>query len=86
MSTRDCSDEDNDAMNDFRGSKTSLGSGMKRWLTEENLSSDGGSREGKMDILDGPLHGSHSNSTGTYDFPVISLVVNKSILLSSFRF
>ncbi len=51
-------DEDDDA--DLAGSRTSLGSGgLKRWTTEENLSSNG-SREGKIDLLDG----SHSNSTG----------------------
>ncbi len=52
---------------DLRGSRTSLGSGLKRWTTEENLSSYDGSREGKMDLLDGSvIHDSHSNSTGEY--------------------
>ena len=61
-------DEDEEEEVDLRGSRTSLGSGigLKRWTTEENLSSvDGGSREGKMDLLDGPIHDSHSNSRGT---------------------
>ena len=62
------SDEEEDGEEgdcDFRGSRTSLGSaGLKRWTTEGNLSSYDGSREGKMDLLDGPIHDSHSNSTG----------------------
>lgn len=54
---------EDDESNDLRGSRTSLGS-LKRWTTEENLSSYDGSREGKMDLLDEPIHDSHSNSTG----------------------
>ncbi len=57
-------DDDEDV--DLAGSRTSLGSGgLKRWTTEENLSSSvSGSREGsKVDLLEGPLHDSHSNST-----------------------
>eukprot|EP00095_Tigriopus_kingsejongensis_P010320 maker-scaffold187_size272365-snap-gene-1.28 protein:Tk10320 transcript:maker-scaffold187_size272365-snap-gene-1.28-mRNA-1 annotation:"ubiquitin carboxyl-terminal hydrolase 38-like" len=59
--TRDGSDEEAD----FRGSRTSLGSfSMKHWTTEENLStsSNAGSREGHLDILDGPLSNYHSDS------------------------
>eukprot|EP00094_Tigriopus_californicus_P007715 TCALIF_07430-PA protein Name:"Similar to USP35 Ubiquitin carboxyl-terminal hydrolase 35 (Homo sapiens)" AED:0.04 eAED:0.04 QI:47/1/0.90/1/1/1/11/0/1115 len=51
---------------DLRGSRTSLGSlGMKRWTTEENLSSNSnnGSREDQLNILDEPLNNSHSDST-----------------------
>ena len=47
------------------GSRNSLAS-MKRWTTEENLSSYEGSIAGsKTDLLEsGPMiHGSHSNST-----------------------
>lgn len=51
---------------DLRGSRTSLGSlGMKRWTTEENLSStsNNGSREDQLNILEEPLNNSHSDST-----------------------
>ena len=74
----DCSGEDdeNENNNNLAGSRTSLGSnGLKRWTTEENLSSMEGSREGKMDLLDGPIHDSHSNSTGTIRDLVVVVVV-----------
>ena len=48
------------------GSRNSLSGSMKRWTTEENLSSYEGSIAGsKTDLLEsGPMiHGSHSNST-----------------------
>lgn len=60
----DDDDEDVEMENDLGGSRTSLGSAsMKRWTTEGNLSLEG-SREDKMDMIDGPMHNSHSNSTG----------------------
>jgi len=61
------------------GSRTSLGSsnGLKRWTTEDNLSSlDGGSREGKADLLDETIHDSHSNSTGEKRFLLMSVRVS----------
>jgi hypothetical protein len=53
------------------GSRSSLGSGsngLKRWITEDNLSSmDEGSREGNLDLLDGTvMNNSHSDSTGAF--------------------
>ena len=51
------------------GSRNSL-SGLKRWTTEENLAmNDRGSR---TELMDTPLHDSHSNSTGTYSFNEIT--------------
>ena len=48
---------------DMGGSRNSL-SGLKRWTTEENLSmNESGSQ---IELMDTPLHDSHSNSTGTY--------------------
>ena len=57
------SDSDEEEV-DMLGSRGSLSGGsLCRWTTEENLSF-GGSREDKMDLVDGgPLHDSHSNST-----------------------
>ena len=54
-------EEEDEELEDLSGSRNSL-SGLKRWTTEENLSSNGGSRSELMEI---PLHDSHSNSTGT---------------------
>ena len=54
---------------DMGGSRNSL-SGLKRWTTEENLAmNDRGSR---TELMDTPLHDSHSNSTGTYSFNEIT--------------
>ena len=50
--------EEEEDLEDLAGSRNSL-SGLKRWTTEENLSC-GGSRSELMEI---PLHDSHSNST-----------------------
>ena len=58
LRTKEMEDEE---LDDLSGSRNSL-SGLKRWTTEENLSSNGGSRSELMEI---PLHDSHSNSTGT---------------------
>ena len=55
-------EEEDEELEDLSGSRNSL-SGLKRWTTEENLSSNGGSRSELMEI---PLHDSHSNSTGIH--------------------
>lgn len=46
---------------DMLGSRGSLSGSLFRWTTEENLSMCGS--QDKMDLVDGPLHDSHSNST-----------------------
>lgn len=58
-------DADSDSEDeDMQGSRSSLSClGLTRWTTEENLSSCS-SREDRMDLVDEPLHDSHSNSTG----------------------
>ena len=55
-------------LNNLTGSRNSLSGSMKRWTTEENLSSYEGSIAGsKTDLLESTgqamIHGSHSNST-----------------------
>lgn len=47
---------------DISGSRNSL-SGLKRWTTEENLSFQD-HRGSRSELMETPLHDSHSNSTG----------------------
>ena len=53
------SDDDEDMV----GSRNSL-SGLKRWTTEENLSMNDPRSGSQTELMDTPLHDSHSNSTG----------------------
>ena len=54
------SDDDEDMV----GSRNSL-SGLKRWTTEENLSMNDQRSGSHTELMETPLHDSHSNSTGT---------------------
>ncbi len=53
---------DSEEESDIGGSRNSL-SGLKRWTTEENLVFNG-EQTRTSETMDGPLHDSHSNSTG----------------------
>ena len=57
-------DSDNDDDDDMHGSRNSL-SGLKRWTTEENLFIND-PRGSRSELMETPLHDSHSNSTGKY--------------------
>ena len=46
------------------GSRNSLSGGMRRWTTEENLSMNELRSGSQTELMDTPLHDSHSNSTG----------------------
>ena len=59
LQTKEDSEED---LEDLSGSRNSL-SGLKRWTTEENLSMND-PRGSRSELMEMPLHDSHSNSTG----------------------